>query len=188
MVIFRSSDTVLILMSGVYYALVHSYLRYGISSWGFASASAIQPLISLVNRVVRIITFAPFGNIDVKSIFKYLDIPNVHDTIAMETGKFMFKKTKGLLPVTDIANHFNLKNANRSQRYNLRSRGSNMATIEYSSSHGEKSIQNRGSKLWNDLPHEIINSETLSIFKRKLKSHLLHDSLLVDDDDIYWYY
>ena len=104
----------------VYYALVHSYLRYGITSWGCASATALQPLVSLLNRVVRIITFAPFGNIDVDSIFKYLDVPNVMNTLDLETGKLMYKKEKDLLPMPDIVDHFPARNTIISHSYNLR--------------------------------------------------------------------
>jgi len=89
--------------------------------------------LSLVNRIVRIITFAPFGTIDVNSIFKYLDIPNVLDTISLETGKFIFKKEKEILPTPDIANNFQVRNANVSHRYNLRNRGLNVPTISFTS-------------------------------------------------------
>ena len=78
----------------VYYALIHSYLRYGIIAWGSATSTALQPLTSLLNRAVRIMTFAPFGNIDVDSIYKYLDIPQTFEVIAIETGKFIFKREK----------------------------------------------------------------------------------------------
>ena len=33
------------ILVSVYYALVHSYLRYGIASWGCPSTSSLQPLI-----------------------------------------------------------------------------------------------------------------------------------------------
>ena len=101
----------------VYYALVHSYLGYGIVSWGSATSTALQPLNSLVNRIVRVMTFAPFGNIDVDSLYKYLDIPKVSDIISIETGKFRFKKENTLLPVPDIANHFVLRNENVSHQH-----------------------------------------------------------------------
>ena len=54
----------------IYHALIHSYLRYGIIVWGNAKKTTIQPLITLINRAVRIMSFAPFGQIDLKAIFK----------------------------------------------------------------------------------------------------------------------
>ena len=38
---------------------------------------------------------------------------------------------------------------------------------------GEKAMEVRGPKLWNNLPEEIRNSNTISSFKNKLKQHLL---------------
>ena len=172
----------------VYYALVHSYLRYGIVSWGSATSTALQPLSSLVNRIVRIMTFAPFGNIDVNSIYKYLDVPKVSDIISIETGKLIFRKENDLLPVRDIANHFMLRNENVTHRYNLRNRNVNMSTIEYTSSFGEKSVQFRGAKLWNSLPEDLCNSQSMVSFKKKLKLYLLDESNIDDDDDIYFCY
>ena len=48
-------------MREVYHALIHSYVRYGIIAWGNSSDSGIQPLSSLINKAIRIMTFAPFG-------------------------------------------------------------------------------------------------------------------------------
>ena len=55
----------------VYHALVHSYLRYGIIVWGSASAAAIKPLQILINRVIRVMCFAPLGRIDVDPYLKF---------------------------------------------------------------------------------------------------------------------
>ena len=107
-------------------------------------------------------TFAPFGNIDVDEIYKYLDIPRVQETISIETGKFIFKREKGLLPDPNIAKHFEVRNENTSHSYNLRNRGGNLPKNSYSSSHGEKSIQCRGANLWNSLPDKVIDAKTLT--------------------------
>ena len=45
-------------LTSVYYALAHSYLRYGITAWGNAAENVLKPLHSLLNRVVRIMTLA----------------------------------------------------------------------------------------------------------------------------------
>ena len=55
----------------VYYAQVHSYLQYGILTWGTASSNVLEPLKVLSNRVVKIMTFTPFGNISSSSIHIY---------------------------------------------------------------------------------------------------------------------
>ena len=130
-------------MISVYYALAHSYLRYGISTWGCASDNALQPLISIINRAVRIMTFAPFGNIDVQSIFKYLGVPNVIQTLKIETGKFFSKKQNNLQLTPSIANFFNIRNADVVHNYNLRNRRDKTQTISFGSCHGKKSIQHR---------------------------------------------
>ena len=132
-------------------------------------------------------TFAPFGNIDVQSIFKYLGVPNVAQTLKIETGKFFYKKQNNLLPNANIANFLSIRNANVVHNYNLRNRKDKLQTIAFESSHGKKSIQHRGAALWNKMPSEISDSTSLSIFKRRYKDYLLDDNIS-DDDDIYIYF
>ena len=57
------------ILKNVYHALVHSYLRYGILVWGHATKSVLKPFEILANKAIRIMTFAPFGNIDLKSVY-----------------------------------------------------------------------------------------------------------------------
>ena len=169
------------------YALIYSYLRYGIISWGNASQTTLQPLNSLANRAVRIMTFAPFGNIDVDSIYKYLNIPKLSQTISLEVGKFIYKKQNQLLPDENIASHFELRNSNTAHKYNLRNRKVHLQTISLNSGRGKKSIRFRGSKLWNEIPDEIRCSESFNVFKKYLKEFLIED-LPDESDDIYFYY
>ena len=75
----------------MYYALLHSYLRYGILTWGNAYDATLKPLQILVNRALRIITFAPFGRVDLNPIYKELKLLDVKSTFYFETSKFMFK-------------------------------------------------------------------------------------------------
>ena len=56
-------------LKNVYFSLVHSYVRYGLSTWGSAASSVLSPLYTAIHRVLRIMTFAPYGNIDLHPIF-----------------------------------------------------------------------------------------------------------------------
>ena len=54
----------------VYHALFYLYIRYGIVTWGNVSEILLNTLRVLNHWAVRIMTFAPFGRIDVKTWFK----------------------------------------------------------------------------------------------------------------------
>ena len=158
------------LLVEVYHSLIHSYLRYGIMVWGNASVSTLQPLKWLINRAVRIITFAPFGRVDLEPIYSYLKILDVEKVFYLETSKFMYKSKNSLIPVA-VANHFELRNTAPTHNYNLRSRGTT-PRIDTRLESSEKSIQIRGEKLWEELPENLKSSASLNRFKRTLKSKL----------------
>ena len=155
----------------VFYALIHSYLRYGIIVWGNASETSLHPLKVLVNKAIRIMTFAPFGPIDLKPIYKELELLNIDQIFVLEKGKFMYKKQKNLLP-TPIANYFEPETRPEHQ-YNLRRRQNNGPTFRSNTVFGQKSIQNEGEKLWTELPQYLKDSDSLIMFKKYYKSHLL---------------
>ena len=53
----------IITLKTIYYALVNSYIRYGILIWGGSvSSTALQPLLTFNNRILKIMTFAPLGH------------------------------------------------------------------------------------------------------------------------------
>ena len=95
-------------------------------------------------------TFAPFGPLDLKPIYRDLDFLNLHQTFQFERGKFMFKNEKNLLPTT-IANYFKTE-THAEHRYNLRRRQNVTHTFHSNTVLGKKSIQNEGKLFWNNLP------------------------------------
>ena len=78
----------------VFYALIHSYLRYGILVWGNASNSSLEPLKALINKAIRIISFCPVGNINLSQIYKELNLLNFENVLDLEYAKFVFKEKK----------------------------------------------------------------------------------------------
>ena len=155
----------------VYNALINSYVKYGIIAWGNASDSTLQPLKILLNKVVRIMTFAPYGPLDLKPIYHELEFLNLNETFLFERGKFMFKSKNDLLPTT-IANYFDIAPM-QEHSYNLRRRQNNINRFRSNTITGEKSIQNEGEKLWQNLPPYLKDLESLQTFKKYYKSYLL---------------
>ena len=159
-------------LKNIYYALVNSYLRYGLTAWGNASHHSLQTLQSLINRVVRIMTFAPLGRLNTKPVFIHLDILDVKQTFTFESAKFLFKSKNGLLPISSIAQHFNrpMPALNRPSR----STRNSSIPLELRSEFAKKSIQVRQQSFWNDIPLQIRQSENINIFKRHLKKHIIN--------------
>ena len=159
-------------LKSVYYALVHSYLRYGIIAWGNATEPVLKPLHSLLNRIVRILTFAPF-RIHTGPIFDYLKFLNVTQVFRFETGKFVFKSKNDLLPTDAIAKYFERPISNHS--HNLRCRQLPATPFVLLSSFKQKSLYFRGNDMWNSLPETLKLSDSFNIFKKDLKLFLFQN-------------
>ena len=163
------------LLVEIYNALIHSYIRYGIITWCNPADTVLSSLQTIINRAIRIITFAPFGRIDINSLFKELKILVVSDTCFLEKSKFIFKLKNGHLPVT-IANHFEYLTPNHATTYSYSLRPSNRQKyIVPRLRSSENSIQVNGEKIWNKIPESVKQHSTLITFKRELKLFLLED-------------
>ena len=158
----------------IYHALVNSYLKYGLLSWGNASDSVLQPLNVLNNRILRIITFAPLGRLDTSIIYKHLNILSLEKMFFFEASKFIFKSKNQMLPLQTIATHFR---RSTSHRYFTRSQSVNdnflVLPLTLMSSYAQKSIQMKADKIWSDIPSIIREGESFNIFKFYLKKHLI---------------
>ena len=160
------------LMREIYHALCFSYFRYGIVAWGNADETTLNPIKMLNHRMARIMTFAPFGRIDIRPIINYLEILDINEIFLLETSKFIYKKRNNIIPI-QIGNYFEVLDHNIENRYNFRSRTDFVERIDYRTCYGEKSLQFREQILWNDLPENVKNSETLKSFKKQMKLYLL---------------
>jgi len=165
-------------LKSIYYALLNSYIRYGIIAWGNASYDTLKPLRTLTNRAVRIMSFAPFGRLDTKPIFKHFNILDIDNTFLLESGKFIYKLKNNLIP-SRVINSLFTTNINNQIRYSLRlrSRAHTLSVVphELLSLNAQKSLKNRADDLWNAIPSDIRNTDSLAAFKRQYKLFLLLD-------------
>ena len=164
------------LLREIYYALIYSYVRYGISIWGNAPESTLNPLKILNHRAARIMTFAPFGRLDISPLLNYLEILDITDICKLETAKLLFKIKNELIPAV-FGNYFKSRNANVNHPYNLRSRGGRTISINCKTIYGQRSLQYRDTEIWNSIPIELHACGTVAAFKKQLKEHLLESQV-----------
>ena len=169
-------------LKNVYFSLVHSYVRYGLSTWGSAAPAVLSPLYTAIHKVLRIMTFAPYGNIDLHPIFDFLQVLNLDQMIVFEKCKFYYKVVHSLLPQNSLGNYFETDPFVNQHSYGLRSRTNKVPTrLVCHTRFSEKSFQIGGLKLWNKVPEHIKKSESLKIFKKSLKTFLMETSDEADE-------
>ena len=158
----------------VYHALVASHLNYCNLIWGNATESALEPLITLQNRIVKIMTFAPFGSHNVKQIYDELELLNLNQVHKLSKAKFVYKHKNGMLP----CNFDNFLSSTESlHSHNLRSSANgNYRQVWGRTNQGCKMIQFDGAKLWNSIPVNIRKVDSLKNFSQIYKIHLLNNN------------
>ena len=106
-------------------------------------------------------------------MLKDLEWLNVHNLIEFGTAAIMYKVHNEIVPDPIIA-LFNKTETMR--KYNTRSVTNQNYFLKHTSLYkGERGISVAAVKVWNDLPTSIKESESLELFKSKLKHYLLSD-------------
>ena len=160
------------LLKEVYFALVSSHLSYCNIAWGDANKTTLKPLVKLQNKIIKIISFSPFGTNDTDYLFTNLKLLNLDQIHTLEKAKFIYKHQNKKLP-SNFDNYF--KNIADTHTHNLRSvTNGNIAHTYGSTCFGQKLIQNEGAKIWNNIPVQIRSSESLNTFASKYKEYLLN--------------
>ena len=115
-----------------------------------------------------------FSEINASSgpLFNRLQILKLNDMFQLQVASFVYECTNNIAPAY-FRNYFT--KINTIHRINTRQSMKNdlYAVSCNTTQYGLRSIHYSGVRLWNSLPMEIKDSNTLSNFKRKLKHHYL---------------
>ena len=128
----------------------------------------MKPLVALQNRVLRIMTFAPFGRIDIDELYLKLRLLSLEKIHYLEKSKFMHKYYNNKLP-GNFDNYFEIQTT-VNHSYNLRNRNPPRQIL---SIYADKMIKYNGLDIWNTIPNEIQNCQSLRLFSNKLKKDIL---------------
>ena len=153
-----------------YYAMVHSILTYGILNWGSAPVTAIKSVQISQNKIVRTLFGHYFREGHTIDIYRKLEIMKINELYKYQLGQLVYKSlyTEGKyeqlqnqLLNQQFTHNYNTRNVNDFRIPRNRVRADHTGPLC-------KAIT-----FWNTLPMIVRNSQSLFIFKNRLKSKLL---------------
>ena len=160
------------LLKNVYYALVASHLQYCNLVWGNAAESVLGPLKKTQNRIIRVLSFAPYNCHNVNLLYDDLQILNLEQIHKLAKGKFVYKYQAGKLPC-NFENY--LTNTSDVHSHNLRSSSlSSYVKVAGRTSHSLKMMQYDAVKVWECIPDKIKIMKNLDKFCENYKCYLLN--------------
>ena len=145
-----------------------SIINYCIKIWGTTNSTQLKQVQKLQNFAARI----ALGNIrkydHITPHINKLKWLKINNKYIFDVCMYIFKVTRNQLP-----NWLLTLPTVREYNSRITRQLNNLLVPPTRTITGEKAIEVRGPKLWNNLPEEIRNSNSLSSFKSKLKKHLL---------------
>jgi hypothetical protein len=153
------------ILTTVYQTLVQPYFDYCSQVWGGLGTTLCNKLQRLQNRAVRIITKSGY---EVRSVnlLHQLGLPNLEERRNQQLNTLMYKVRHEMAP-SSLSNMF--QKTNEVHEHRTRQAKHDFLPPKPKTNYLKKAFSYRGAVAWNNLPSEIKNSETVNIFKAKLK-------------------
>jgi hypothetical protein len=158
-----------IILKTLYLTLIQPYFIYCNIIWGNASRSALNNLIVLQKRVIRLICHAHY-QVTTSPLFKQCNILKLPDIYKFQVGQFVFKSLNNFLP---ISCSLHIKRNFSSHQYALRNNPCTIAA-PFKTKYRINYVGVSGPKLWNSLPECLTSSPSFVILKKSLKDYLLN--------------
>ena len=154
----------------VYYSLFYSHVTYGITCWGNACHSVLNPLRVLQNKVIKAMLFKSIF-CRIKPLLSQCKLLNIKDLLKLETAKHVYKFQCNSLPTV-----FNDQYTSISNVHNYRTRASvrnDLAIVRTHKNIGKQSMKIKGAEVWNDIPTQIRSLNSVKHFAKEYKSYLI---------------
>ena len=150
----------------VYHSIVASHLRYGITTWGTASCTALERLNSIHNKVLK---YLKRNEESLHQTQSRLQIFNIHNLYKFEINKLVYLIQKG--PAPDAFTDFF---PSISHRYGTRSRNRGDLDLPRPNTERDKTaLRYQGAIHWNSLPLDLKSHNTRDQFLASLKTFLI---------------
>ena len=157
----------------LYSSLISPYLNYGILAWGNCAKTLLDKLFYIQKRAIRIINKVGYLS-HTNDLFYNNNILKLVDLFTYNVGIFMYQ-----LSNKDLPEVFQIMFTRNRLIHSYPTRQSDAYHLPRTRTiFAKKTIMFTGPKFWNDLPVEITQSQSLFIFKRKLKQLLLNEYIV----------
>ena len=151
------------IMKLLYCSLILPQLSYCCEIWGNTFNTRLSKLYILQKRAIRLVDNASYLA-HTEPLFKKHNCLKLIDIIINNTCIFMYKNHKGLLPEKSKKLFVQVAEVHS---YNTR-QATNLYLKKNVTSYKAHCISIKGVTLWNTLPSNLTNSESINIFKKQL--------------------
>ena len=149
----------------IYYALIYSRIKYGISVYGQACDSKLKKIQTIQNKLLKVLSSKNY-QFSTDMLHNEFDILKIKDIIKQETITFVHKfSSNSLPPVFDDYFETLASNHNRNTRH-----GSHLLKIiNHTTNFSAASMKIQGAKVWNRLDNNLKVITNLKNFRNKFK-------------------
>ena len=155
------------IMLRLYNSFILPYINYGITLWGAAYKTSLDPLFVLQKKALKTALHLPIRTNSVV-LFNDARVLPLNCLYKLYVASFVFKFNSSLLP-SCFSNYY-ISN-NTIHRHNTRS-ASLLRLPLFSTVRSQQSILFQGAKLWSSIPEAIRSASTVRSFKYKMKRYL----------------
>ena len=159
----------------LYYTFAYPYFIYCNQMWGNAYQTNLEKIVLVQKRLIRLITGSPYRAHTEPLLFVANRILTFKEINEFTIGVFMYKSQNGDLP--EIFDNYYQTHGDIHGR---ETRNAVALYVPYGRHDIRRtSISIYGADVWNSIPTHIQSSESIEIFKRRLRCHLIDRKLHV---------
>ena len=153
----------------LYFSFIHPHLYYGIELYGNTNKTSLKPLMTL-NKILRILQHKPYWTCTAALYKRFNTLPiSAFHTYQLLLLVHKFVHHRGKLP-SAFSQYFihNYEVHNYSTR-----RQNDLYLQRLRTTRGKRLIKFKASHLWNDLPNNLKQIQSLNLFKHEFKKFCL---------------
>ena len=148
----------------IYMSLAYPLFTYGAVIWGGTYNTYLDNLFITQKKLLRVMSKSHrYAHTD--PLFKQFNLLKLSDIITFQTQLFVYKS----LHVNIIDSGFKFAHSSQTRRQD------SLQLPLCKTSHFQRYLTYRGAKCWNKLPEQVKNSDSLNVFKKKIRLMLFNN-------------